>query len=95
MNIISTTKRLSLVIGFIALAGCGGSSDSDTAAAPAPGSAEQISQAQAVLDAQAGVSSFDYAALEAGRTSCTSDNVIDSATEISCYQAFLETLAPV
>jgi hypothetical protein len=101
MDIKSITKRISTVgvaLSFVVLSACGGGGGDDTAAAPAPapGSAEQIAEAQAALDASAVVSPLDYSAINAARTSCLVDgDVINTAAEIICYQAFLETIAPL
>jgi len=102
MDVKSITKRISTVgvaFSFVVLTACGGSSSSSSTTAASgtePVSAATIAAAQAELDALASVSPFDYAAVATARTSCiVSGNVINTAGEIACYQAFLETIAPV
>lgn len=106
MDIKSITKRISTVgvaLSFVVLSACGGGSDTAASVSdvgPDAGSvfvsAIQIAEAQAVLDLLAAVSPFDYNAINVGRTDCiVSGNTINTAAEISCYQAFLETIAPL
>jgi tetrahydromethanopterin S-methyltransferase subunit A len=100
MDVKSITKRISTVgvaLSFVMLTACGGGDSA--ASTPVSGDVAitnaQINAAQATLDAQAGVSAFDYAAINAGRASCIGTGVINTNAEINCYQAFLETIAPV
>ena len=101
MDVKSITKRISTVgvaFSFVVLTACGGSSSSSSTTAASgtePVSAATIATAQAELDALASVSPLDYTAVAAARTSCIVSGVINTAGEIACYQAFLETIAPV
>jgi len=104
MDVKSIRKGVStagLALSFVLLTACGGGGGSDAAPAVDPGTVSlteaQIEAAQALVDANVGVSPFDYAAATAARTSCldATNDVIDTENEISCYQDFLETIAAI
>jgi hypothetical protein len=104
MNSKFINKKIStfgLALSFSVLTACGGgggsSNSSASTAGTTPVSAATIAAAQAALDASGSVSPLDYSAIDAGRTACLDGGtgVIDTETEIGCYQTFLETISPV
>lgn len=96
----SIKKHISAVgiaLSFVLLSACNSGSEAEIIdPATTTRTAAEISAAQALIDAAASISPFDYAATAAARTSCLDgDAVIDTVAEITCYQSFLETIIPV
>lgn len=91
MDIKSMKKCISITavaLSFVVLSACDTTDNKTTKL-----TAKKVAVAQALLDKSAGVSPLDYAKADTARTNCiTTGATIDTASEISCYQDFLETV---